>query len=56
LRDHGCDVALDLGNRLQSFIPSALQLAGDEPIGWINSIILSTGVGDLIPSLLQGKF
>ena len=46
-RDHGRD-----GNRLQSLVPSALQLAGDEPIGWINSIVLSTGMGDLITGLL----
>jgi hypothetical protein len=44
-RDHGRDVALDLGNRLQSRVPSALQLASDEPIGWINCIVLSTGMG-----------
>src|SRR6516225_5544755 len=55
-RDHGSDVALDLGNRLQSIIPSALQLAGDEPIGWIDSVVLSTGMGDLIAGLLQGEF
>src|SRR4051812_17867012 len=35
---------------------SALQLAGDEPIGWINSIVLLTGIGDLIAGLLQGEF
>src|ERR1700674_2331224 len=55
-RDHGRGVALALGNRLQSLVPSALQLAGDEPIGWINSIVLSTGMGDLIAGLLQGEF
>jgi hypothetical protein len=55
-RDHGRDVALDLGNRLQSVVPSALQLTGDEAIGWINSIVLSTGMGDLIVGLLQGEF
>jgi hypothetical protein len=53
-RDHSRDVTLDLGNRLQSLVPSALQLARDEPIGGINSIILSTGMGDLIAGLLQG--
>src|SRR5271168_649591 len=54
-RDHGRDVALDLGNRLQSLVPSALQFAGDEPIGWINSIVLPTGMGNLIAGLLQGE-
>jgi hypothetical protein len=29
---------------------------GDEPIGWINSIVLSTGMGDLIAGPLQGEF
>ena len=52
-RDQGRDVAFDLGNRLQGLIPSALQLASDQPIGWINSIILSTGMDDLIARLLQ---
>jgi hypothetical protein len=51
-RDHGRDVAFDLGNRLQSLVPSALQFAGDEPIGWINSIVLPTGMGNLIAGLL----
>src|SRR5580700_6868034 len=55
-RDHGRDVALDLGNRLQSLVPSALQLTGNEPIGRIDSIVLSTGMGDLIAGLLQGEF
>src|SRR5215471_2947099 len=55
-RDHSRDVALDLSNRLQSLVPSALQLTGDEPIGWINSIVLSTGMDNLIAGLLQGEF
>src|SRR5262249_7372695 len=54
--DQGRDVTLNLGNHLQSLVPAALQLAGDEPIGWINSIVLSTGMGDLIAGLLQGEF
>jgi hypothetical protein len=35
-------VLIDISNRLQSLVPSALQLTGDEPIGWINSIVLSS--------------
>ena len=48
--------------RLRSWQPlaksrsSALQFAGDEPIGWINSIVLPTGMGNLIAGLLQGEF
>ena len=55
-RHHGRDVAFDLGNRLQSLVPSAFQLPGDEPIGWINSIVLPTGMDNLIAGLLQGEF
>jgi hypothetical protein len=29
---------------------------GDEPIGWINSIVLSTGMGDLVAGPLQVEF
>ena len=32
-RNHGRDIALDPGNGLQSLVPPALQLAGDEPVG-----------------------
>ena len=54
-RDHGRDVALDPGNGLQSLVPAALQLAGDEPIGRIDSIVLSTGMRGLVAGLLQGE-
>ena len=30
--------------------------AGDEPIGWINGIVLAAGVSGLIAGLLQGEF
>jgi len=55
-RDHGRQIALNPGNGLQGFVPPALQLAGDEPIGRIDSIVLSTGMSGLIPGLLQGEF
>jgi len=54
-RDQSRDVALNLSNRLQGLVPSPLQLASNEPIGWINSIILPAGMGGLIARLLQGK-
>ena len=40
-------------NDLQSLVPSALQFAGDEPVGRIDSIVLSTGMSGLIAGLLQ---
>jgi hypothetical protein len=52
-RDQGRDVALDLDDRLQGLVPSALQLAGDEPVGWIDGIVLASGMGGLIARLLQ---
>ena len=55
-RDHGRDLSFDLRDRLQRLVPAALQLAGDEPIGWIDSIVLPAGMGGLIACLLQGEF
>ena len=55
-RDQGRDVTLDLGNRLQGLVPAALQLASDEPVGWIDGIVLPAGMGGLIAGLLQGEF
>src|SRR5271157_1266715 len=52
-RDQGRDVPLDLGDRLQGLVPSALQLASDEPVGWIDGIVLASGMGGLITRLLQ---
>jgi hypothetical protein len=43
-RDQGRNVALDLGDRLQGLVPSALQLARDEPIGRIDGVVLPADV------------
>src|SRR5262249_44834625 len=55
-RDHSRDDALVLGNRLQSLVPSTLHLAGDDPIGWINIILLSCRHDALIPGRLQTQY
>ena len=52
-RDHGREIALNPRNGLQSLVPSALQLTGNEPVGWIDSVVLSTGMSRLVPSRLQ---
>jgi len=56
LRDHGRDLAFDLCNRLRRLVPAALQLAGDEPVGGIDGIVLAADMGRLVACLLQGRF
>ena len=50
------DLAFDPGNSLQRLVPTALQLACDEPVGGIDRVVLPAGMGGLVARLLQGKF
>jgi hypothetical protein len=38
---------------LQRFVPAPLKLTGHQTIGGIDGIVLSTGMGGLVPRLLQ---
>ena len=52
-RHYGDDFALDPSHGLQRFVPTPLQLAGGEPIGGIDGIVLPAGMHCLIARLLQ---
>ena len=49
-RDDG-DLAFDLMRGCQRLVPASLQLAGDETIGGIDSIVLPACMGGLIASI-----
>ena len=43
-------------NGLQRLVPAALQLASDESVGRIDSVVLSAGMRRLVACLAQGEF
>jgi hypothetical protein len=51
-----CDLLLKPLNRGQTFVPSAFELAGYEPVVGINRIILPTRMRHLIARFLQYEF
>jgi hypothetical protein len=52
-RDNGSDLAFYLVHGLQCLVPAALQFAGHQAIGGIDSIVLPTGIRGLEARLLK---
>ena len=51
---HDCgDLAFNAMHSLQRLVPAPLKLTGHQTIGGIDGIVLSTGMGGLVPRLLQ---
>src|SRR5206468_6543546 len=52
-RNLGGDLSFDLCDRLQGLVPAALQLASDQPVYWVDGVVLSPRVRGFVTRLLQ---